>query len=381
MKKVLSGVFVSLFLAISAVFYIKQDTLVANHNIHKVLHYPSYILALSHHLSESMKHLENPTEFEKATAVNDYLYQYLLMKNQIGNYPGEILWNRQGFCGAHARCMVKMLQNAGIRCQEVYLHGIPLMSTHELVQVYFSNGEVGLFDPTFGIYWRSPETEKLLSLQELIQNPSLAKLAITKTDHQKSTKKTDPIHPYYTSDKHYQNEPSFNETIPYEQYFLTMRGAGVYDTSRTEFIILPIATTPTFIGSKSNRDQLIQYKTDDQIEIPWLSNLGNFQDVNWSQIYKISSLEPNKKYVVSLYYVRSIDSTLSVMAIDSTLNGRKNTSTHHIPIEDKPQGTPQAIHLILEAEKEKATLIINNRQGSLYLTAIEFQEWSEEFIF
>lgn len=161
-----SGLFISIFLAAGGIYYSKNERI--KNYAFRIFKKPIHARSLSHHVYESLKNLENPTEFEKAAAINDYLYQYLFLKNHIGHHAGEILSQRQGICGAHAYCLAEMLRIAEVPCKQAFIHGAPVMGTHEMVQVFFSNGEIGLFDPTFGVYWKSPKSGKLLSIEELI---------------------------------------------------------------------------------------------------------------------------------------------------------------------------------------------------------------------
>ena len=131
-------------------------------------------------------------ELEKAAAINDYIYQYLIHRDNTGSAP-KLLQDGYAICGGAVVCMTEMLYAIGIKSKFAYLLGIPDQGAHSLVEVFFGDGNQGLFDPTFGILWYDPERGLPLSMMELLEKPLLVKSTLFKSRNEKRQTASDPV--------------------------------------------------------------------------------------------------------------------------------------------------------------------------------------------
>jgi len=128
---------------------------------------------IENHVNRAIKNTDD-SEFDLVLAINNYLFQYLILKDHCGSAV-EVLSDGHAICGASAYTMCEMLYSLGIKSRKSYLFGIPAQGSHVLVEVIFKDGQRGCFDPTFGLFWYDSKGNKTLSIYELLDNPLLAK--------------------------------------------------------------------------------------------------------------------------------------------------------------------------------------------------------------
>ena len=196
---------------------------------------------INKHLKLALKNLDNKKdELNVVASINDYLYQYFVYKNNLGT-PNQLLKDGYAICGGTAVTMTEMLYAYGIKSRLAFLIGIPNQGAHSLVEVFFKNGQRGLFDPTFGLFWYDVNKNKTISIYELLNNPSLAINMLYETEHKKREKLNDKIKSFTSWKIHYKNKKDYEHSY-YDPYlsFLERDAGGVAGEGIKSFVNLEL---------------------------------------------------------------------------------------------------------------------------------------------
>lgn len=230
-------------------------------------------------------------ELEIVAVINDYVYQYFVNKNNHGG-AAKLLKEGYAICGGSAVTMAEMLYSVNVKSRLAFLIGIPNQGAHSLVEVYFKNGECGLFDPTFGIFWYDHENDKPVSIIKLLEDPKLSNVFLYKSIHKKREKTNEEVIPAREFLQTYQNKPSYKEKY-YNPYlcFLKRSGGGVAGEEYKTYVKIPMKPGSLYgnrVGSSeepSPFNKLALLKNQEGKNISWAYMLGKTGRYNISHIY------------------------------------------------------------------------------------------------
>jgi hypothetical protein len=266
-------------------------------------------------------------ELQKVAVINDYIYQYLIMKNNLGGCP-KLLSDGYAICGGDVVCMAEMLYRIGIKSKFAYLLGVPKQGAHSLLEVYFKNGDEGLFDPTFGVFWYDERKRRTIPMLELIENPSLVRTTLFKSKHQKrkNTLETVKISKGYLAS--YGQQPYYSkDTNDYYLIFSQRTGGGIANEGMSTFVKVTLepgvvlgknSWKPADGGKPWSALSLLQDKNKHYIS--WAYMIGQTMGYDIKHIYRLNHLQPNTRYKLILYYSRAYNNTiLSIQFINSQL--------------------------------------------------------------
>ena len=341
---------------------------------------------IQQHANAATAHLkEGSSEFEVAGAINDYIYQLLILSNNTGN-PLKVLRDEYAICGGHALAMSALLEQVGINNRLAYITDVPYQGAHSMVQVTFKNGQEALYDPTFGLYWYDAKSKKPLSIKDLKQNPEWAATKILQTTHKKRTEGSQEIHPFSSITDHYASY--VDEHIHHKEMFETYSNAGVNGYEFKTYKTLHIDSFPTLLGShnlKNSSEAVLSLSLSKDKEgcyQTWLHTLGKQPyGENVSHVYAFDDLEPGKTYHVSLSYVKSVESVISATVVGGKFENDSSQTKHYtienfgpkltqlIPADLAPKSRTVDIPFI--ASEEKPVLILSS-EGEMLFHAIEF---------
>jgi len=277
------------------------------------------------HIDKALAKLDrNADEFEIAAAINDYLYQYLILKANSGG-SAKILREGHAICGGAMITMAEMLHSLGIKSKYAFLLGVPDQGSHSLLEVFFNDGRLGLFDPIFGILWFSPETNEPVSIMELLERPSLSNTTLYKSLHKRRKKLEDPVLPFKGFEKTYAHRPNYKEKN-YDPYacFSQRSGGGLANEGMKSFIRIPLRLG-VVLGSKTwdkknglPWESLFLLKDENGNYIFWAYQLGQVHEgYDIKHIYDLKGLSIERDYSLRLYYSASANNTvLSIQFID-----------------------------------------------------------------
>ncbi len=97
------------------------------------------------------------SEVERAFAIHFYLYQHLRRSFFEASTGLIVLDNAKAVCGGFTVAMAEMLYALGIKSRVAFtLNGT--QGAHSMVEVFFSDGRQGLFDPTYGLVYFNVQT-------------------------------------------------------------------------------------------------------------------------------------------------------------------------------------------------------------------------------
>ncbi|MBI5740655.1 MAG: transglutaminase domain-containing protein [Nitrospirae bacterium] len=321
-----------------------------------------------------------PGELEIAAAINDYVYQYYIRKDNNGT-TAKMLTEGHASCGGAAVTMAEMLYSVNIKSRLAYLVGIPNQGSHSLVEVYFTNGTSGLFDPTYGILWYDKENNRPVSILKLLSDPQLSNLFLYKSINKKRQELKDAVNPSQGFLQTYQNKRSYKEQY-YDPYlcFRQRSGGGVAGDDYKTFVKIPMEPGVLY-GDKDgssnvvtpwNKLALLQNKEGKYIS--WAYMLGEVADYSVSHIYQFSKLITGNSYNLSLYYAEANASILSIQILNGHRRGQENDSTFYHQIEKldykKDIREIRKIDIPFTAESQDVRIIIAT-EGNIMLTAIE----------
>jgi len=347
---------------------------------------------IEYHVNKSLSHLKSrDSELEIVAAINDYLYQFFILKDILGKGGADFLKDGHSICGGHAVTMAEMLYSLGIKSKLAYLIGIPEQGAHSLLEVYFSDGSQGLFDSTFGVFWYNYDQHQPISIFTLAKKPQLSNLYLYKTIHNKRNTLQQPIQPFYSIKSNYKNRKNYREPY-YDPYtsFLVRQGAGVGSGEHQVFVDISMPVDSVYGENYS------QHKVDNSLPpwqklstlqdqtgqyISWLYMLGTIPSLgnNVAHIYQFNNLELGKKYELKIYYVKALDVSLSIKNIGAYLPDLQNNSTYFEDIENieySPENYKvKNITIPFISRKDNVKIIVSTR-GYMILNALEFIESS-----
>ncbi|MBI5740654.1 MAG: transglutaminase domain-containing protein [Nitrospirae bacterium] len=318
-------------------------------------------------------------ELETAAAINDYVFQYFVNKDNLGNAV-KLLNEGHAICGGAAVTMAEMLYSVDIKSRLAFLIGIPTQGAHSLVEVYFRDGTRGLFDPSFGIFWYDYENKKPVSIVDLLAEPELSDIFLYKTINAKRKKTDEAVKPYIGLSQTYQNRKKYKEEYydPY-QCFSKRSGGGVSGEEYTTYVKIPLGPGSSYGDKKGssettpwNKLAVLQNKEGEYIS--WAYMLGKTGDYNITHVYRFAGLQPGDSYNLSLYYAKAYNAVLSVQILNGHRPNQGNSSTFYYEVENltyKKSGSAiEKVHIPFTADSPNVE-IITSTEGYLILTAIE----------
>jgi len=317
-------------------------------------------------------------EFDKVAAINDYVYQYFIHKN---NYGGAVKLLKDGYaiCGGDVLSMAEMLYSIRIKSKYAFLLGIPIQGAHSLLEVYFKDGNRGLFDPTFGIFWYDPKAKRPVSIMELLEDPSICNTTLYKSNYSKRKTVNDPMVVYVDVTKTYSRRIDYKENNykPCE-CFSKRTGGGVANEGLSTFVQIPLKPG-TVLGEKTWSENsappwstLSVLRDKNGNYISWAYMIGQTMGYDIKHIYNLSGLRPKKRYVLRLYYSKAYDETiLSIWFLNSSI------PTLYRKIDklsfDSRSFSPGLVEIMFGASKSDMNVLLNSR-GIIILNAIELSE-------
>jgi hypothetical protein len=271
------------------------------------------------HLDRALSLLEQEqSELAVAAAVNTYLHQYLLTQPYPGAGAGTLAAAR-GFCGNHAAAMVEMLYLAGIDARTAALLGIPSgAGNHSLVEVWFSDGDRGLFDPTHGAFFAVADDP--VSLEELIDTPSLSVDSLRTDVRDKRTTLDAPVVPMRSIAADYREAGDAAEIVDgrvvmeWRRDFADNRGWGISFSGRELLTEVPVRLGDTWGsvkggGSGGNPwDELSVEHTSSGRALAWAFQLGQSSGYEVAHELRLLGTRPGDRYVLRLHVASALGS-------------------------------------------------------------------------
>src|SRR3546814_691421 len=121
---------------------------------------------------------DDASEFDKAAAMNAYIYATVERKAFAGTGSrAQVLADRAGVCGGMVVSLAEMLHSVGIKSRLAYTIGGK--AAHSMLEVYFSDGAQGLFDPYHGIAYYDAETKRPVSILSISEYISQGKAPVS----------------------------------------------------------------------------------------------------------------------------------------------------------------------------------------------------------
>ncbi len=119
------------------------------------------------HISKALSGLpKSASDFEKAAAINAYIFLYLKRTNgATANSATEVLESGQAVCGGMTMAMREMLKYSKISSKYAFTFGG--LAAHSMVEAKFSDGSSGLFDPYHGLLYFDAKKQVPVSLLKL----------------------------------------------------------------------------------------------------------------------------------------------------------------------------------------------------------------------
>jgi hypothetical protein len=266
-------------------------------------------------LDDALRDLDDrDSELEMAAAVNAYLHQYFVNENATGT-GAEVLAGEQAICGGTANTMLEMLYMAGMRARPAVLLGIPYQGNHSLVEVEFSDGARGLFDPTFGVFFRSPRSGRPIGMRELLNEPRLARTTLMKSRFEKRTSKEGVVEPIssiadaYAVRRNYRERstPDGATTMDWALAFRVRHAGGVGGDGELR-IPMPLRAGRLYGTLARPRDGELPWdalaldKGADGVALPWAYMIGAHGAFDVRHVYRVSGLRVGRRYRIAVTY-------------------------------------------------------------------------------
>ena len=336
------------------------------------------------HVNKALSFLPNDAdELEKAAAINDYVYQYFVNKSNYGN-AAKLLKEGYAICGGAAVTMSEMLYSIGIKSRLAFLIGIPNQGAHSLVEVYFSNGTRGLYDPTFGILWYDHRNDMPISITKLLEDPRLSNVFLYKSENKKRDTTEEGIRPSRGFLQTYESRKNYREKY-YDPYlsFLKRSGGGVSGEQYKTYVKIPVKPDILYGDKKGNVEsafpwtKLAVLQSQEEEYISWAYMVGKTGVYNISHIYQLGDLHIGRQYILTIYYAKASDAILSIQILNGHRVNQDNDSTFYYELDnlyykkDDYKIEHIGIPFIVDSKDVK---IIMSTEGYLILTAIELKE-------
>lgn len=317
-------------------------------------------------------------EMEIAAAINDYVYQYLISRDNVGG-AAKLLKDGHAACGGAAVCMAELLHASGVKSKYAWLLGIPGQGAHSLVEVQFKDGTRGLFDPTYGILWHNPETGKPVSMMQLLESPSLCRTTLQKSNHTKRRKAGDPVMPCEGFAASYTRRIDHKEEF-YDPYMCFAERTGGCVANEGQMLFVRVSLQPDVVRGRkiwhrrypTPWSALALLRDERGRYVSWAYELGRSRiGYDIVHVYQMSRLEPGVNYVLRLHYSESRGVTLSVQFLDS----RTPTFYRKLPDHgfDPKAFKPVVVEMPFTASLAKTDVLVC-ASGFMILHAIELVE-------
>lgn len=323
-------------------------------------------------------------ELEKVAAINDYLFQYFILRANEGG-GAKLLSDGYAICGGAAVALAEMLYGIGIRCRKAFLIGIPGMGSHGMIEVFFRDGQRGLFDPTFGIFWFNKEKKQILSIAELMENPDLSVKHLQRSIHMKRTAETSLVVTSSGINQTYRSHHVGQDQLPYDPYlcFSTCSGGGIAGEEYMTFVKIPLVPGDLHglphgqVDSLHPWYPLARLADENGRFISWAYMLGKSGTYNVAHIYRFSKLRAGALYRLTLTYAHASTAIVSMQILDGKLPEQKSDTTIHLELpslnykQENPHSEETGIVFVSESDSVD---IIATSQGYVILTAIGVSE-------
>jgi hypothetical protein len=265
------------------------------------------------------------SEFKRAAAINAYLHQYLLNKAVSGNGVA-ILRGQHAACGGTANAMQEMLYLAGIKSRPAALLGVPYQGNHALVEVQFSNGARGVFDPTFGVFFYDRHARRPVSMGQLLRHPRLAATTLMKSRFHKRRSTLTPVVPITSIANAYRLRHNYREiakrpgdsSMDWPLAFRVRLGGGVGGPRNHMTVPIRLRAGTLYGTLQAPSDgappwsALSLAKDSEGTSFPLAFQLGRLGPYAVSHRYRIKGLRPGRRYRLSLVYARAEQVRLQV---------------------------------------------------------------------
>lgn len=261
------------------------------------------------HLNRATSLLVDPdSELEVAAAVNSYLFRYLRNEPLAGDGADTLAAGR-GFCGNHVATMAEMLGLAGIDSRTAALLGVRLAGNHSVVEVRFSDGPRGIFDPTHGALFL--DQGRPLGLEGLAGEPALVPRALWVDAGEKRTSADATVEPIASIAADYRR-PGGSERAEHpvlakwRDWIADNRGWGIAYSGREMLTTIEIEVGQIW-GTMERQwngepwAELAAAHDESRRALPWAFLLG--QDEMGYEIahdFRLSGTRPGRHYVLEL---------------------------------------------------------------------------------
>lgn len=278
---------------------------------------PAELEFLFEHIDLALSKLpEDASEFEKVAAINDYLYQYLLVEvNATGDNAIDVLSQEHAICGGVILTMSEMLYAIGVKSKYAYIYGG--LGAHSMVEVFFSDGTRGLFDPTYGLLYYNPTTHQPISIFDIFENVELSRHAYYTTHPKQNINgQITPLSDIFTAyaDKDIIGGRIFSGS-PMDPYaiFSAAEGGGVANEGVANFIEVELHPG-TLLGEKEWTPdgewplpwgKLAAWQREDGTYLSWAYQMGQTLGYDIKHVYTLTNLEPGKTYTLRHYLARA----------------------------------------------------------------------------
>lgn len=130
-------------------------------------HYlPEQRAIIKDHVDAALSNLpENASEYEIAATLNAYIYRTLQRRPNATGGGVVVLTTGGAICGGMVATLAEMLYSIDIRSRYAFTVGGSV--AHSMVEVYFSDGQRGLFDPYHGIAYFDLNTSQPVSITDI----------------------------------------------------------------------------------------------------------------------------------------------------------------------------------------------------------------------
>lgn len=270
---------------------------------------------LEQHVATALSRLKHLGEREIAAAINSYVYQDLRV-GPTANNGVATLHSGTASCGGYEALMLEMLYLAGVRARGVFLLGVPYQRNHSLVEVYFADGTEGLYDPTFGVFFRDPASGAPVSLMSLRRSPQLAMTTLYKSvfpgGQGRAATPISSIAQGYRLRRRYR-QVARPPLMDWERAFADADVAGTMYSGRETLIRAPLAPGQVYgelnwsPGQGRDPWTRLSHTGDTSFRTAsrgWLFQLGQEDGLNEAHEYLLRRLRPGRRYRLIVRYAQ-----------------------------------------------------------------------------
>jgi hypothetical protein len=335
------------------------------------------------HVAAALRNLPGgASEFEKVAAINDYLYQYFHRQNSNGAGGADYLTNGESICGGTVVSMAEMLYSQKIKSKYAYVYGG--LVAHSMLEVFFSDGTRGLFDPYNGYLFYNKELARPISITDILTGINLNEVTFYSSQpKQEITGEIVPLSDVFLS---YLDHDTLDRDFDPVELFARMDGAGVANEGYKDY--LEVALNPgEHIGEPAWTPESEAPNPWNTLAV-WRKNNGDY--LSWAyllgqtahgydvkHIYHLEGLTPGQRYTLRHYLVRgylSVNDTndgpvITIQPISPFQPGQfSGLEAFNIPLDDR--FTPRVHDFTFEAQAAQADFIYDV-SGIIIVAAIE----------